>query len=106
MKTKQKWIENKGLIELSEMLKALAHPARIGIMHILCRDGGEKHQVKDIYSELNLAQPVISRHLGILRNNNLVKRKVEGVITYYELNTANKFTKHIAQCFSSVRLRQ
>jgi DNA-binding transcriptional ArsR family regulator len=104
MKTNKEWLKSKDLIELSEMLKALAHPSRIGIMHILCRNEVKKHMVKDIYNELRLAQPVISRHLGILRKTHLVKRTMEGPITYYELNTENKFTRQISQCFSTLKL--
>src|SRR4051812_34433992 len=96
-------IEQKKIVELSEMLKAIAHPSRIYIMLLLCKEPNTRMTVKSIYEKLNMAQPVISRHLGILRNNGLVTRMAEGSNTFYELNKANRNAKQISKCFTSFK---
>lgn len=70
--------------ELSTLLKALAHPARIAIIEYLltvntCICG-------DIVNELPLAQPTISQHLKELKNANLIKGEVEGTAICYCIN--------------------
>ncbi|GGB74863.1 transcriptional regulator [Flavobacterium suaedae] len=67
--------------ELSIMVKALGHPARIAIIeHLLkvnsCICG-------DIVGALPLAQPTISQHLKELKNAGLVKGDVEGTSVCY-----------------------
>ena len=98
---KKQWMNEPDILELSEMIKAIAHPARVAIMCLLCNNAEKKLTVKCIYNELQMAQPVISRHLGILRNSGLVERATEGSKTYYELKERNKNAKHISKCFSS-----
>ncbi len=56
----------------SEILKALAHPARLEIMMRLKEDGCN---VKEIQNNLNLPQSTISQHLKILKNAGLIKNK-------------------------------
>ena len=85
------------MIKFADMIKALAHPSRMSIMCLLCHN--KKLTVKCIYKELNLQQPVISRHLGILRNAGLVKRIAEGAQTFYEVSNNDKYVKHISKCF-------
>ena len=88
--------------ELSEMLKALGHPARVKIMWLLCHTDKGRMTVKSIYEMLRMSQPVISRHLGILRANNLIKRSVEGKQTFYEPHILNKNVSRIVTCFKSI----
>lgn len=90
------------MLELAEMLKALAHTSRVSILFLLCNNKNGRMTVKSIYEELKMPQPVISRHLGILRNSGLLQRFNEGPTTYYELNTHNKQAKKIANCFSTM----
>lgn len=98
----QNWQNNLDFLELSEMLKAIAHPARVAIMYLLCNSSQKKLTVKYIYDELEMAQPVISRHLGILRNSGLTERLVEDSKTYYKLQEKNKNVQHIAKCLSTL----
>jgi ArsR family transcriptional regulator, arsenate/arsenite/antimonite-responsive transcriptional repressor len=68
----------------AQLLKALAHPARVAIIeHLLkvkaCVCG-------DIVSELPLAQATISQHLKELKNAGVIQGSVEGTSMCYCLN--------------------
>jgi predicted transcriptional regulator len=67
--------------ELAQLLKALAHPARIAILqHIMnsnaCICG-------DLVAELGLAQATISQHLKELKNAGLIQGTIEGASVCY-----------------------
>ncbi|PKP44586.1 MAG: transcriptional regulator [Bacteroidetes bacterium HGW-Bacteroidetes-13] len=67
--------------ELSQMAKALAHPARVAILQYLlkanaCING-------DLVQELGLAQPTISQHLRELKEIGLIQGTIEGVSVNY-----------------------
>lgn len=71
-------------VELAEIGKALAHPARIKILKILaemnvCMTG-------DIVNLLPLAQSTVSQHLKELKRVGLVKGEIEGPKTCYCIN--------------------
>jgi DNA-binding transcriptional ArsR family regulator len=74
------------LIELAELAKALAHPARLRIVQILAaREGcicGE------IVAALPLAQATVSQHLKELGRVGLVTGEISGPRTCYELDRA------------------
>ena len=70
--------------ELSGIIKALGHPARIAIVDYLltvdtCICG-------DIVNELHLAQPTISQHLKELKNAGIIKGNIEGNAICYCIN--------------------
>ncbi len=69
----------------AKLLKALAHPRRLEIIHLL-RD--QELVVTDIYSMLDLPQANVSQHLMILRDANIVRHEKKGKEVYYSL--ANK----------------
>lgn len=100
---KKQLIKEQDILELSEMLKAIAHPARVAIMCLICNSAEGKLTVKCIYDELQMAQPVISRHLGILKNSGLLERLIEGSKTYYTLYNKNKNVRHISKCFRALK---
>ena len=103
MENKKKQLQKvPDILELSEMLKAIAHPARVAIMYLLCNSSEKRLTVKCIYNELKMAQPVISRHLGILKNSGLIEREVENSKIYYRLQEKNKNVRHISRCFSTL----
>jgi len=58
--------------EKSEILKALAHPARMEIMVRLKQDGCN---VSEIQNNLGLPQSTISQHLKVLKNSRLIVSK-------------------------------
>ena len=62
--------------------KALAHPLRIRILELLVR--GER-SVQEIQDALAVDQPVVSQQLGILRANQIVVGRKEGVSVRYAL---------------------
>ena len=67
---------------ISEMLKALAHPARLKIVVGLIKD---ECNVAQIQKALRLPQSTISQHLRILRNASIVKGRREGTKTCYRV---------------------
>ena len=60
----------------ANMLKAMAHPARVAIMEYLLKV--DSCICGDIVSELPLSQPTISQHLKELKSAGLIKGSVEG----------------------------
>ena len=62
--------------------KALAHPARIGILEFLIV--GEQ-SVQQLQEALGLRQSVVSQQLSVLRTNNIVSARKEGVSVRYAL---------------------
>ncbi len=71
-------------IELAEMAKAIAHPARIAILAYLV----EKNTCicGDLVGEIGLAQPTISQHLKELKNAGLIKGTIDGTSVCYCIN--------------------
>ena len=67
--------------EMAQLLKALAHPARIAIVEYLLNV--DSCICGDIVSELPLAQPTISQHLKELKNAGLIKGAIEGNAVCY-----------------------
>ena len=66
----------------AKIFNALADPIRLEIIDYL--RNGEKC-VCEITPHLNLAQPLISRHLRILKNAGLVKRRKKSTWHFYSL---------------------
>jgi len=68
--------------EISEMLKALAHPIRLQIVIGLTKD---ECNVSKIQEKLGLPQSTVSQHLAILRRNGIVKARRDGVKVCYRV---------------------
>lgn len=81
--------------EISGLMKALGHPARVAIIEFLLKK--ESCICGDIVNELPLSQPTISQHLKELKNVNIIKGSVEGNSICYCLNleTLNKIEKYV-----------
>jgi DNA-binding transcriptional ArsR family regulator len=60
--------------------RALAHPVRIRILEVLVKGG---RSVQELQDALGLGQPVVSQQLAILRSNNIVSGRKEGVSVRY-----------------------
>lgn len=70
-------------IELqSQLLKALAHPRRLQIIHLL---RSQELCVSDIRTRLDLPQANVSQHLIILRKAGILTTKREGKQIVYKL---------------------
>ena len=67
--------------KLAQMLKALAHPARIAIIQHLVQS--ETCICGDLVEELGLAQATISQHLKELKNAGLIKGTIDGTSVCY-----------------------
>jgi len=67
--------------KLAQMMKALAHPARIAIIQILIKS--QACICGDLVDELGLAQATISQHLKELKKVGLIKGSVEGTSVCY-----------------------
>ena len=65
-----------------KIFKALSNPVRYAIIGALSR--GER-SVKELADELNKRQSLISQHLMILRNENLVRHRTVEHFVYYRL---------------------
>lgn len=68
--------------EVSETLKALAHPARLRIVAGLLRN---ECNVAEIQKALGLPQSTISQHLRVLKSANIIKGRKEGTKTCYRV---------------------
>ena len=81
------------MIMASEILKAVAHPVRLGIIQAL--ENGEKN-VSEIQRIVNQPQAVTSQHLNVLRVRGLLKSRREGNMVYYSI--AEPFVLRILKC--------
>jgi predicted transcriptional regulator len=66
---------------LAQMMKALAHPARIAIIQQLLK--ANACICGDLVDELGLAQATISQHLKELKNIGLIQGNIEGTSVCY-----------------------
>ncbi|KKB80557.1 ArsR family transcriptional regulator [Devosia limi DSM 17137] len=63
------------------LFKTLADPTRRALFERLCREG--EVTVTALTSEAGVSQPVVSRHLGVLRQAGLVRGRQDGRQTHY-----------------------
>ncbi|HDP75806.1 MAG TPA: transcriptional regulator [Bacteroidales bacterium] len=75
------------LEQAASMLKAIAHPLRIGIISLLEKSG--QLTVTQIYETLGIEQSTASHHLGILKDRGVLSCKREGKNTVYFLRNEN-----------------
>jgi ArsR family transcriptional regulator len=73
------------------LLKALAHPGRLRIVHELAE---RDHCVHELVDLLGLAQPTVSQHLAVLRAARLVSSERVGKEQRYRLT--DDHVAHIA----------
>jgi DNA-binding transcriptional ArsR family regulator len=86
---------------LSELFKALSHPARIAIVEHLQKIKG--CICSDIVEELPLSQPTISQHLKALKQAGIIKGRIEGSSICYCLD-ADKIAE--IQSYFALLLRE
>ena len=92
--------------ELSLLMKALGHPARIAIIEVLLKT--DSCICGDIVDELPLAQPTVSQHLKELKNAGLIKGSVDGTSICYCLDekTWTKLQKLMNQIFEKIEQKK
>lgn len=71
--------------EAAKIYKVLSNSRRISILFFLRNSSGEV-AVSTIATNLELAQPIVSKQLGILEKYNLVKHHKHGTPVFYFLN--------------------
>lgn len=69
--------------EATALLKALAHPARL---MICCQLKDREMSVGDMEERLGIRQPRLSRELGKLREEGLVRTRRESKVVFYRLS--------------------
>lgn len=72
------------MLNVDEFFSALADPTRRRILALL-QEGGERC-VCVLYETLELPQPKVSRHLGVLRAAGIVATRREGLWIHYRLH--------------------
>ena len=88
-------------IEMSEMLKAFGHPARVEIVRFLLKS--PTCICGDIVEFLPLSQSTVSQHLTALKKANIIKGTISGNSICYCLNenTVQKIRDFIATLSSN-----
>ena len=71
-------------VRLSEIARALGHPARIAIIEYLAKSN--VCICGDIVDVLPLSQSTVSQHLRELKNAGLIKGEIEGTSVNYCIN--------------------
>ncbi|HEV2480504.1 MAG TPA: metalloregulator ArsR/SmtB family transcription factor [Puia sp.] len=73
--------------KIANMMKALAHPARIAILQYLVKS--DTCVCGELVEEFGLAQPTISQHLKELKNAGLIKGTIDGASICYCIEEKN-----------------
>ena len=76
-------LQHDKLVGIAAILKALAHPLRLGIVYLLAER--ESLKVTEIYTQLDIGQAEASRQLGILRRTGLLISRRSGKNIWYSL---------------------
>jgi len=82
----------------AELMKALAHPARIAIVELLAERAN--CICGDITEELPLAQSTVSQHLKALKEAGIIKGEIDGVRTCYCLDEEG--VRELGELFGSI----
>mgnify|MGYP006295189445 CR=1 FL=1 len=77
------------LARIAEVLKAMADPTRLRILHSL--NAGE-HCVSEILEAVGGSQANVSKHLSVLKRAGLVDCRRDGLNVYYRILDAGVFT--------------
>lgn len=89
--------------KIAKYAKALAHPARIAILHLLIKK--QACICGDIVNELPLSQSTVSQHLKELKDAGLIKGEIEGVKVCYcidekEWEIAGNYLNNLFQTYN------
>ncbi len=77
------------LHKIADVLKAMADPTRLKILHSL---HGDEKCVSDILAEVGGSQANISKHLSVLKRAGLVDCRRDGLNVYYRILDEGVFT--------------
>lgn len=92
--------------KLAQLMKALAHPARIAILQQIIKSSS--CICGDLVVDLGLAQATISQHLKELKNAELIQGTIEGTSICYCINpeTWRLLEKELGGFISSIKMNQ
>ncbi|OQP60163.1 hypothetical protein A3860_34345 [Niastella vici] len=85
--------------EMAEAMKAMAHSDRLAILKLLCKNQADGLTVKTLYERLQLQQPIVSRHLNILKSAGVVRRIRDGQKISYCVCIDKKNIESLLKCF-------
>jgi DNA-binding transcriptional ArsR family regulator len=68
--------------EPDDVFKALADPTRRALLERLLREGGELN-VRALTEQAGVSQPMVSKHLGVLKAAGLVQERPQGRVVHY-----------------------
>ena len=69
--------------EFSRKLKVCGHPVRLQLLILI--EKNEEPCVTDLWTCINESQPVVSQHLAVLKENNIVQSDVQGNRRLYSI---------------------
>ena len=76
--------QNKRIFELhARACKALSHPKRLEIIELLRDD--KEWSVSEIAEKIGITKANVSQHLAVMRAQNIVKTRREGITILYSL---------------------
>lgn len=99
VKQKNKSFKKEDMIKMAEILKAAAHPDRLAMLSLLYKSSKKRLSVKTIYEKLGMQQPIVSRHLKILKSAGIVSKLQEGRKMFYCLCTDKESITTLLCCF-------
>jgi DNA-binding transcriptional ArsR family regulator len=79
-------VTEQDLEQLTSLFRLLSDKTRLNILMLLAQ--GERN-VSSLCEELNLPQPTVSHHLGLLRMNSVIANRRHGKQVFYALNGHN-----------------
>ena len=91
--------------KLAEKFKAIGHPVRVAMFQLLCHCPEEGLSVKGMYQTLGLDQPTASRHLAVMRNSGVVRRRTERGNTFYCLCLTDPDISCLSGCFTNSKYK-
>ena len=71
--------------ELAAALKVLADPARLRLLSLIRASEGGRAVTRDLVTALQISQPTVSHHLGVLHDAGFVERERDGRETWYSI---------------------
>ncbi len=73
-------------VELAEVLKALADPARLRLISIIAASPGGEACACDLHGPLERSQPTVSHHLTQLTRAGIISREQRGKWAWFQIN--------------------
>ncbi|HEY3438452.1 MAG TPA: metalloregulator ArsR/SmtB family transcription factor [Actinotalea sp.] len=71
--------------QLAAALRVLADPVRLRLISLIRVAPGGRAVTRDLVTRLDVAQPTVSHHLGVLHDAGFVRRSREGRETWYAI---------------------